>query len=76
MRKYLVAAALAACSVAVAQDPYLTGDALQAAVKDGCAEGCVVFNRAEAQALEARVKAFALQAYEMGKREGSEGCRL
>jgi hypothetical protein len=75
MRYVLIAATLAAWPTH-AQDPFLTGDALQEAVKAQCAEGRIVLNRASSDALEAAMRHFAAQAYQEGKREGSSLCRL
>lgn len=58
MRKYLFAALLVA-SVAVAQDedPFLKGPVLQAEIAKSCSEGCVTFNRQEAEKFQEQMEA-------------------
>lgn len=74
--RYVLVAALLAAWPTYAQDPFQTGEALAATVKEQCAEGCMVLNRAASDALETVVRQFAAQAYAEGKREGSSLCRL
>lgn len=73
MKRFLAAALLFAAPV-IAQDPFLTGDALDAAVKEQCAAGCIVFTREDAARLEAAIKSFAQQAYSAGIQAGRESC--
>lgn len=53
----LVAAALLATTLAVAQDdPFLKGDELKAAMERKCADGCVMFSREDAAAFEGQME--------------------
>lgn len=74
--RIILAAAILAAGTATADSPFQTGDALAATVKEQCAEGCIVLNRAGSDALEAAVRHMAAQAYQAGKAEGSSLCRL
>lgn len=60
------------------QDPYLTGDALQAEVLRLCGDGCVVFNREEAaqlwQGLGRMLTERAQEAYDLGKADQRSRC--
>jgi len=78
MRQYL-AAALIAASPAVADTPFLTGDALAAEVRKDCADGCVVMNRTQADAFVESVNGMLKEredrAFEAGKKQGNLSCR-
>lgn len=54
MRSIVLAAVLAAAP-AVAQDPFLSGEALQAEIAKNCADGCVMFSREQAAEFEDRL---------------------
>lgn len=77
----LVAVAVLSTSLAVAQDadPFLKGDELQAAIKRDCAEGCVTFNRQEAEefreAIKAEVARHRQEAFEAGMSAQKQACR-
>lgn len=78
--RFLVAAALLATTLAVAQDdPFLKGDDLKAAVERKCADGCVMFSRDDAAAFEkelekilSRVRA---EAFAAGVQSQKAACR-
>jgi hypothetical protein len=74
--RYVLVAALLAAWPSFAQLPFMAGEELQEAVKAKCAEGCMVLNESDMEALTEAVKHFAAQAYQEGKREGSSLCRL
>jgi hypothetical protein len=71
MKRYLCAALLCASVSSIAQDPFLTGDALGAAVKEQCANGCVVLTREDAAFIDLQIQAIRAQAFE----QGSKSCR-
>jgi hypothetical protein len=73
--RVLVAAALLAASPAMAEDPFLTGDALAAEVASHCAEGCVVLSRAQADALMANVNQVLQRREAEAHRAGKLSCR-
>jgi hypothetical protein len=52
MRVLLIAAALAAGVAVANDDPFKSGEALQAEIAKDCAEGCVVFSRQQASEFE------------------------
>lgn len=70
MKKRLLLALALACAPVVAQDPFLTGEALQEDIKR-CDGGCIVMTREEAAALMQQVQVMveqrAQQAYQAGK---------
>lgn len=68
-----IIAAFLAAGAAVADDPFISGDALRKDI-ERCAGGCIVFDRAQAEALESAMQQFASQAYLAGRNEGK--CRL
>lgn len=78
MRAY--ALALVAClAVPVsAQDPFLTGKALQDEAAKSCKEGCVVFTRQEVQALQDQFNQILTermrQAYAAGQKDARQKC--
>lgn len=73
MRRLIVALLAAGAAMAVAQDSFLSGDALRKDI-ERCAAGCVVFDRQEAAALEMAIEQIAVNAYRKGLAEGK--CRL
>jgi hypothetical protein len=52
MRLLLAATLLVAGAVLAQDDPYKSGDDLQAVIAAKCSDGCVVFSRKEAKELE------------------------
>lgn len=75
MRPLVLIAALAVTPAAIAQDPFLTGDALAAEVASHCAEGCVVLSRAQADALMANVNQVLQRREADAHRAGRLSCR-
>ena len=80
MRPFILCVVLAciAVPVVIAQDPFTTGDDLQATVARECAEGCIVFSRQRAadfeQQLELILTARMQQAYDAGVRAQKVAC--
>lgn len=73
MKRYLAAALLFAAP-AIAQDPFLVGAALDAAVREQCSAGCVVLTREDAANIDTAIKGFAQQAYQAGVLAGRASC--
>jgi hypothetical protein len=78
MRKSLIAAFMVA-GVAVAQDdPFKSGEALQAEIAKDCAEGCVVFSRQQASEFERQLGEILTskqaEAFEAGVRFQKSAC--
>jgi hypothetical protein len=76
-----VLATIVACvaTTTVAQeDAFLKGDALQAVIAKDCAEGCITFNREEAEQFEAAMQALVMKAqraaFEAGVRHQQQAC--
>jgi hypothetical protein len=74
--RYGIAALLLAAGSVTAQDSFLQGEALQAAVSEQCKDGCLLLNRDAAEALVLRMQQFAEMAFQEGKKQGSVGCRI
>lgn len=78
MRYILCAALLCATSVIAQDDPFLKGEELQAAIAKSCSDGCVTFNREEAEAFQAQLElllaAKQKEAFEAGKRFQAQAC--
>jgi hypothetical protein len=80
MRRLFVAAILAAgVAVAIAQDAFLKGDELAAEVAKSCKDGCVTFNRAEAEVFQREfqriVEKAEKEAYARGVQAQRAACR-
>lgn len=79
MRLALLAAILAASTAIASDDPFLKGDELKAAIERDCSEGCITFNRQEAQNLQDQIEAFAArkakEAFEAGVNYQKQACR-
>lgn len=82
MRKlalFLILLLACAASVASADDPFLSGEALSAQVAAKCAQGCVVFNREEAAEMERQVNAILArrqqEAFKAGVQYQAQACR-
>lgn len=73
-------AAVAACFAmpAVSQDEFLTGEALQATIAKDCADGCITFNREEAEDFQKRLDKIVTQrtkeAFEAGVAHQKQAC--
>lgn len=75
MRKLLIAAVLAVGpAVAQQEDPFLTGDALQAEIAKSCADGCLVLNRQEAQNLTRNVASVVGEREKAAYKQGKQAC--
>lgn len=62
MRLAVIAAVLcAACFSVSSQDQFLMGAQLQAEIDKSCAEGCITFNRTEAQTFMDRLQMILMQ---------------
>jgi hypothetical protein len=76
--RFVVALAILLAGSVLAQDSFLKGDALQAEIAKSCADGCVTFNREEADLFQQQIEAFvqqkAQEAYELGKRDARQRC--
>lgn len=79
MRTLLVAALLAAGSVVAQDDPFLKGDELKAAIERDCADGCITFNRQEAQEFQEQLdRLIAIrqkEAFAAGMKSQAQACR-
>ncbi len=76
MRVALVAAIAAVLAPsAIAQDPFLKGDALAADMARNCADGCVTLNREEAANLSRALSNMVEQARQEGYQAGKLSCR-
>lgn len=75
--RYVLALLLAAPAV-VAQDPFLTGSALQAEVTRDCSDGCMVMTRAQMAEFERQLQMMLFiekaTAYEAGKAAERAAC--
>jgi hypothetical protein len=79
MRRFLLAASLAA-TVAIAQeDPFIKGDALRENVAKRCADGCVIWTREEAaqfdEEFDVIVKRIRAEAFRAGMEAQKQACR-
>lgn len=79
MRPFLIAAMLAAGTVLAQDDPYKSGDDLQAVIAAKCSDGCVVFSRKEAKELEDQLGEILTrrqkEAFERGVKYQAQACR-
>jgi multidrug efflux pump subunit AcrA (membrane-fusion protein) len=79
MRIALVAALMVAGSVIAQDDPFLRGEELKATVERDCSEGCITFNRQEAQALQEQLELLIAQrekeAFAAGVNHQKAACR-
>jgi hypothetical protein len=78
--RYLLAATLLAASLAIAQDdPYHSGEDLQAAIASKCSEGCIVFSRKEASELGKQLGDILTnrekEAFQRGVKYQAQACR-
>jgi hypothetical protein len=78
--RFLPIAAVLAASLAVAQDdPFLRGDELKATIERDCSDGCVTFNREEAQNLQEQFEKIVArrmkEAFEAGVQYQKQACR-
>lgn len=71
----LAACACAVIPAAIAQDPFLTGEALQAEIARNCEEGCIVLSREEAKQLTRNVAGIVAEREAAAYRQGSLSCR-
>lgn len=74
MRVAFLCAVLLATPAAIAQDPFLTGDALLEHVRENCAEGCLVLRREEAAALTRNVQGVVAEREKAAYQSGKHAC--
>lgn len=74
MRVVFVAALLAAVPV-LAQDPFLTGDALKSEVESSCKDGCMVLNHEQFRGLVQNVNELVQEREAAAFKRGSLSCR-
>jgi hypothetical protein len=70
--RFVVALAILLASSVLAQDSFLKGDALQAEIAKSCADGCVTFNREEAEAFQEAMDKIIQKALAQKEQEGFE----
>lgn len=73
MKRALSALALC-CAPVIAQDPFLTGEALKEDIKR-CADGCIVMTREEAAALMQQVNLMVQEQAQRAYQAGKLACR-
>lgn len=72
--KRLFAALALACAPVIAQDPFLTGEALKEDIKR-CDGGCIVLTREEAAALMQQVQLMVQEQTQRAYQAGKLSCR-